>query len=450
MLQKPALLCLISILLTSCIRPQNYHLTPNSATVAIQFPDQKLGKKHPVTYFRKALAYESYIEFNAEGQLFDPRQVEAALGLINNLKHPKGSTSEQAVMMLLFVHGWKNNASEQSGNVWGFRRVLDLQAAKQNVPVIGVYIGWPGDATRFGKFFSFWNRESVADAVGAGYLDEVLEKLLIAVKGPGYLPAAGAPDSTAILIGHSFGGLVLERAMIRILQQLIDSHPGNSAIPAPADLTLLLNEAGPARQARPLLLELLRQNLTYSDSYQKQYPLLVAMTSDGDAATKIAFPGGEFISTNRPKTEVYATPDGKKLDEFGQSDSLPYNLLSPANMIALRSHMIMEAPNTADCVVYSKVHNRGYCVEKIPDPSGGPKVANTTPYWIMGLPQIFVPDHSSVFRPEMIQLVDDFVSRQMNVPPPPAPPPATSALIAPMNAVPAQKQAPLMLRRRGQ
>ena len=30
---------------------------------------------------------------------------------------------------------------------------------------------------------------------------------------------------------------------------------------------------------------------------------------------------------------------------------------------------------------------------------------NTTPYWIMQLPQVFVPDHSSVFQFYMLKLI---------------------------------------------
>jgi hypothetical protein len=385
---------LTALLLVGCIRPQNYH--PTTSTFAIQFPDQKVGR---VQYFAKALAYESYIEFDARGQLFDPSQVDRAAALIQTLKHTAAGV-DQPVTMFLFVHGWKNNASEDSGNVWGFRRILDEQAASQSTPVIGVYIGWPGDAAKFGKLLTFFNRESVADTVGGGDLDGVLSKLLVAVKGAGY-QTPGVVPSTAILIGHSFGGLVLERALIRIIEQQLAKYQANENIPAPADLMLLLNEAGPASQARPLLLDLIKDKVEYVDASGKPSPLIVAMTSDGDAATKLAFPASEFISGNRPKTVNFP-----QLDVFGQSDTLPYNLLSPANMVALRSHQIVQTSDLSHCDVSATIHKLGYCVERIP------AAANTTPYWIMALPQIFVPDHSSVFRREMIELIDAFAKQQ--------------------------------------
>jgi hypothetical protein len=391
----------------ACIRPESYR-PGNLSTVAFEIPAPH--SRNTVLYNHdggKQVVYEAYIEFDSSGHLFDEGQLTRAVNMIQALKHPADGP-ERPVSMFLFVHGWKNNASESSGNVWGFRDTLYRQASKLGTePAIGVYIGWPGDVTRVGKFFSFWNRESVANSVGGGELDGVLTKLLTAVKGANYSPNPGVRPSTAILIGHSMGGLVLERSAIRLIREQLAKYPTNASIPAPADLILLLNEAGPSSQARPFLLELLQDQVKYqSADSQSQLPLLVAMTSDGDAATKIAFPGGEYISPNRPKTLKFQTDAP---DPFGLSTTLPYNLLSPANTVALRSHEIVQiASQTNACLVSTTVHKRIYCVKPLDS-----KPANTTPYWIMPLPQIFVPDHSTIFRREMAQLVDDFVYRQL-------------------------------------
>ena len=387
-------------LLSSCIRPQSYR-PGTSSLAAFNVPVNRHAKETG-----SQVAYEAYIEFDARGHLFDEGQVERAVNMIQALKHPAGR-AEQPVSMFLFVHGWKNNASEASGNVWGFREILFRQAEKLgNEPAIGIYIGWPGDVTKVGKFFSFWNREGVADAVGGGELDSVLSKLLIAAKGADYRGNPGVQPSTAIMIGHSMGGLILERSAIRLITDQLAKYAPNEDIPAPADLIVLLNEAGPASQARPFLMDLLKEHVEYNGGAGGQpFPLLVAMTSDGDAATKIAFPGGEYLSPNRPAT-INIPPNAP--DVFGQKSTLPYNLLAPANLVALRSHQITQVPQaTADCLVTTTVHQRTYCVSPIK-----PQPANTTPYWIMALPQVFVPDHSSIFRDEMAQLIDDFVSRQ--------------------------------------
>jgi hypothetical protein len=397
-----------SLTLAGCIRPQNYH-TGASSALAIHFPGPKPKE---IPYFEEATAYEAYIELDASGHFFDRTQVDRAVALIQSLKHPAGG-GDQAVSMFLFVHGWKNNASEESGNVWGFRWMLDHYAARLPMPVVGVYIAWPGDVTRVGKFFSFWNRQSVANSVGAGDLDEALQRLLLATKEDGDKSRA----SNAVMIGHSFGGLVLERAAIRLINDQLAGVPNGGTIAPLADLTLLLNEAGPASQAHQFLKDLLNDHVHYEDSARKPYPLMVSMTSDGDAATKIAFPGGEFVSPDRPKTETLTG------DVFGQSDTLPYNLLSPANMVALRSHAISPIPlaNFCDGIPVT-VHGQRYCVAKIL-----PQPANTTPYWIMALPQIFVPDHSSVFRAEMVALIDAFLlESQVQLQAPSSPPPGPS------------------------
>ena len=53
-------------------------------------------------------------------------------------------------LVLTFVHGWKNNAAPDNGNVAGFEVALqDIYARLQrNRPVIGIYIGWRGNLIR--------------------------------------------------------------------------------------------------------------------------------------------------------------------------------------------------------------------------------------------------------------------------------------------------------------
>ena len=77
-------------------------------------------------------------------------------------------------------------------------------------------------------------------------MSKVLEGILKATKEERY---DGISD--AVLIGHSFGGLVLEKAAIRIIQEQLAELKTVQDLKPAADLVLLLNEAGPAWQARP-------------------------------------------------------------------------------------------------------------------------------------------------------------------------------------------------------
>ncbi len=379
-------LVLIGVLgLAGCIKPVNYH--PGKSVFAYDFKADN--------YFVNGRVYEAYVEFDEQGKLFpNAGQVDQATNLIRALKGP----TDRKLNVVFFVHGWKNNASEASGNVWGFRRMLDSIACQVNdpeAPTLGIYIGWPGAAANAGGFFTFWNRQAVGQTVGSGELSDVLKRLLKEVKGEGY-----AGKSTAIVVGHSFGGLVLERAIIKLLNEQLDQLQAGGSIEPPADLTVLLNEAGPAAQAKPLLERLTKDKITLEDAAGNQYPLLVSMTSTGDAATKIAFAGSNYFS--RPKAETFPR------DLFGQTTNTPYYLLTAANMVALQSHDIVITKSSTRKPVVTIGHvdgNDWAVVEK-------DERLNRTPYWIMQLPQTFVPDHSSIFRGEVITLLNSYLIRQ--------------------------------------
>lgn len=383
--------CLSSALLSiSCIQPKNYH--QNKSTILYQFPNND--------YFKGGQAYEAFIEFDERGRGFSNgiNQVEETLKLIDNLK--KGNHDK--VIVIVFVHGWKNNASEDSGNMWGFRRVLDEVASQQvepRPPVIGVYLGWPGASANVGKFFTFWSRHRVAEAVAKGDITGVLEKILIHTKGPDF-----DGPSYAVLVGHSFGGLIMEQAAINILTDFLDKvnlpEKGGERLP-PADLMVVLNEAGAADQARPFLVRLLKEKIEFTKDGEP-HPLLLSLTSAGDLATKLAFPGGQFVSTEKPsKWTIYNNPP----DPFGLASSRPYYYLTAANTVALQSHEITNTPSNEAIVNIPAVDGRDYFVVR----KGG--ATNTTPYWIIQIPQVFIPDHGSVFRPEVIALLRAFLVR---------------------------------------
>ncbi len=401
--QLHLLAALAALCLNGCIRAQNYHPPQTKSTFYYQFrsADPNYSGKHPPgqsydQYFHDSKAYEAYVEFDARGSVYRDKenqtvQLNAALALIKRVKNPDGKPA-QKIALYVFIHGWKNNASEDSGNVWGFRRFLsDIAYQHCDEPVIGVYIGWPGASLKGDAFLSFWNREPVADNVGNNEdLTNALRAILQAAKGTAYADH----DSTAVVIGHSFGGIVLERAATKLIREQLDQP--NPAAESPADLFVLVNEAGAGAIARPFLMDLAAKGVTYNDSHGNPHPLLLSMTSTGDVATKLAYPGGEFLSFNRPATENYSPPD-----RFGQESTLPYNLLTAANTIALQSHQIVPFISNAACDLNIKLTAKAsYCMNPVCQDR-----LNQTPYWIMQLPQVFVPDHSSVFQGNLLKLI---------------------------------------------
>jgi hypothetical protein len=380
---------------------------PNTAyrlkhpTYDFKFPD---NSQDP--HWFRASAGLSFIEFDDKGKLFSPIEVSAALNEID--KYKAQSTGGDA-LVVVFIHGWKNNASDDSGNVWGFRRALDeIAALSVDRPVVGIYIGWPGvgfpgQNSGFLEDLSFSNRESVANRVGAGDLRNTLVQIMQRTKGNDY-----QGKSSCILIGHSFGGLVLESAITPVLEDLIKQSPPGQKILSPADLIVLLNEAAPAGLAVRFLKYLKNENVTYSDDSGTNHPLLLSMTSSGDVATKFAFPGGQFISPSRPANLKKHPPD-----EFGIDSDLTYWLLTTANTVALQNHEfdsrtppLPPPDNVYVSVLVGPKLAFDFVRARVPNP-----IKNDTPYWVSQLPELFVPDHGTVFGCNFMYLLLNLLER---------------------------------------
>ena len=107
-------------------------------------------------------------------------KTEAGIGQSNNA---------EGIVIVLFAHGWKNNAAYDNENVQMFRAVLsELRKAEQNQSgpnphsprkIVGVYAGWRGLSAKWEPFkeLSFWERKNTAHQVGHGALTELLAEL---------------------------------------------------------------------------------------------------------------------------------------------------------------------------------------------------------------------------------------------------------------------------------
>ena len=392
MKRHSALLPLI-VGLTSCIPNQQYRVA------------NPVLRETPPAYCPAANGQFtlSFIEFDDMGELWSAKELDSAIAAI---KSAKG----KAPLVLIFIHGWKNNASDQSGNVWGFRCELGRIAYELNPlgrPVIGVYLGWRGDIVRGDtlKNLTFANRMTAAARIPGAHMTGAITQIMRETKG-----SDGKGDATLIVVGHSFGGLVLERAVTQALvERIAQAGEGGDGIQFPADLVVCLNEAGPALEAKQLLDLLWREHLGFSTRGGEQHPLLLSMTSEGDTATHLAFPGGQALSLLKVDLRKYDPPG----DEFGITDQTSYYLHTTANTEALQSHVIAPTPNpTVDCTkpgVYTCATIPGGKTYTVSQKAGA---KNTTPYWAMQMPVEFVPDHTNIFRPEFDALLYAFLNKR--------------------------------------
>ena len=270
---------LLAIVLASCAAYGPYH-----ANTASQPLNSVRGPKDG----RYKLAF---IEFNDQGSALDTSQRAAALEVIRQAPRP---------LLFVYIHGWQNNAN--SGDVCRFEHFIDSlsrfpEATGRKVNVIGVYVAWRGkDLTVPGlNLLTFWSRKSAGTAIAAqnGVLATVSELAL----------AARAPDKTfhhCVLLGHSFGGLVLENT---ISHSILDAGSEGARNTSPWDMAVAFNAADSSIGTRQLMSEL---------DYLYQYDPV----RHGYVARAPGTEGGSVLGENRPFLIILQSENDKATGQF--------------------------------------------------------------------------------------------------------------------------------------
>lgn len=340
----------------------------------------------------------AFVEFDDRGEMFDRTQLDRAVQEIRRVK--SAAVAGVRPVVALFVHGWKNNASESSGNVWGFRQLLaglKLQYGDE-VPVLGIYIGWRGAVVSAPilKEFTFFDRHGKSQNLPNAHMVEALLKIMQAAKG-----AEFEDDSTiSVLIGHSFGGAVLESALTEALMGMVLKGAPSGTVRWPATLIMLLNEAQEATRSYQLI-EALHANLPAREaclpSGQKQrpqVPAILSITSTGDSATRVAFPAAQSLARPFNSLRTYPQPNF-----LGLGSQTPMFFNTTAHLGEFRSHLMGRADEPdiqqawANCKPAIEALIEDVCYVVVEKPGA----RNRTPYWAMHMPTAIVPDHSTIF-----------------------------------------------------
>lgn len=187
----------------------------------------------------KANSLLSVLEFDDQGEMWDRNQLLGTLAAIENYKrqgHP--------VTLVVFVHGWKHDASDYSLNLTQFRSFVtnfatyfseqegtNTARGSERV-VVGVYLAWRGNTYEHNssvmraimwpfKQLSFYSRKSAATRVADVACTEAILSLSATVRMDVQTDTSlqnqantkARDDSKVIIIGHSMGGLIVERAV---------------------------------------------------------------------------------------------------------------------------------------------------------------------------------------------------------------------------------------------
>jgi pimeloyl-ACP methyl ester carboxylesterase len=329
----------MALVAAGCVRQQRFRFVP--ATTAC-FPETSTEKpvagprdQRPSLDCRRSQFKTAFIEFDEDGKMFDPNQQAAAFRL---LESEKARAADGKVITVVYIHGWKNNAAEAAPGgkpkdvekfqaamlELGYRAEKAAEATGAGpVPIVGIYLAWRGKTLMGPSWFTFaslWSRRNTANNIGDGPdLGVILNRIIEQTN-------AGNDRSRVLLIGHSFGARVLEHAIESKKVELYQTGTEPGVAKPRVDLVLYVNSANDSRlsMARVQALQAARLRVHHPDfdpaecagppaqaetaevhaSHCRDYPLLVAITSSGDSATKYLLPLANTINGDRLKPEL--------------------------------------------------------------------------------------------------------------------------------------------------
>lgn len=374
----------------------------------------------------KAEVPVAYIEFKADGSLADPPQFDAAKRVLD------GIPQDKPLVLVGYVHGWNNGSL--SGDVLKFKEVVGhlgrIGAQGQSFRVMGLYLAGPGAAYRplkemkspeAGKVswarpyspllwlpdqLTVWNRWGVAlDVASEGKLAGVIGDFTAAAHAHG-------PRDRAVLLGHSMGALVLEKAVVAPWAR----NRGRADARMP-DLVFTMNSAAPAVLAK--------QAVEYlGPGGGTDQPRVVSITSGADKATRgiaqAAFSFGRYAGWMK------RAADGRKEDAA-------YMHRTPGHSEPLISHHVERVrcedwrrpekgawllrvnlqgpcePNRLgpkEIAVYPKDEISGCPAEIWRFTSKGTRPKLSSPkYWIVQVPKALIRDHGDIWDPQAVSVM---------------------------------------------
>lgn len=365
-----------------------------------------------------------FVEYSERGNDFNPDQTNKLLSKITQ------ASDAGSVALVVFVHGWKHNASTDDGNVESFKEDLEHLAISKvagRKKLIGIYIGWRGTSF-YGlglENLTFWDRKATAEEIGRGGVTEFLVRLE-------HISAA-SKGNFMLTVGHSFGSAILLAALNdTLMQKMLDQQQGMSVKPF-GDAIVLLN---PAVEAELGLL--LKENSMKVGALKKPVPSLVyVVSSRADLPTNMAFPVGQFLGVDLTwdQTVLYrnyfghpyriaetsldhntignydAFRTGYMSDDVVDDSSVRYGAIASREPSAAG---VAAAPGKADPDKLGVWGFESYCSDDLAKATADrlPCFAND-PVGFISVPESFIKDHNDVFNDRVKSLLTAAVVKSM-------------------------------------
>lgn len=397
----------LALLLAGCAANQPYHLGEAPSETAVT---------PGATGSARDIYRLGFIEFDEQGDFWDREQLRQTVEAIRLTGRP--------VLLVTYIHGWQNNSNPtDAADVEQFRGLLarltaDKTVQNSGLQVFGVYLGWRGRvvhkvnpvvdaATWLSKQSSFYSRKNAATRISSSTpITEAIFTLIRTARRdtPGI--------SRCVVIGHSFGALVLEKALAQALVgTLLYEEPfvpgaeksRSNRVFKPADLILLVNSASESIYSKELI------DMYRDATPPRGAPHVIMISSDADTATGVAFPIGTKLS-NIPKL---LSGSFREYHEEGR-DTSQYNYFTrtPGHHDSLESHRLVElAKGTSELSADPfdlNLQNRAGAYENITLYTGTRfkwtqwqiqrQGRNETNYWVLHVPKEIIPGHGPIFE----------------------------------------------------
>ncbi|MGV3663262.1 MAG: hypothetical protein ACO1TE_24025 [Prosthecobacter sp.] len=256
------------------VKPQAYFTAPGSWKVDKSFIDD--SPRHPDTRYMVA-------EFQDDGQPWLKEQIAG-------LEREIGSFNPKTI--LLYTHGWHNDASTRSQKKGGDMRDLDtlLQSlhTARGVRIMAIYVGWRGEETTdfIGRWKTLDSRREVARDIGKS---RPFQQFLARVARAGH-----GVNANMVFAGHSLGAALMENAATQLI---CSSRPENDL----PHLFLLANSAELSYLSKANIAA-----INQHDSVRKRLqgtrllaPRVIAATSLGDSADEDINPLNSLLLRGR-------------------------------------------------------------------------------------------------------------------------------------------------------
>ncbi len=339
-------------------------------------------------------AYDvAFIEFGEQGSYQDPTQLQNAVDLIKRVPRP---------LVITYVHGWHHGA--RSADVEKFSGWLaEIAKSKliQNAGLrpVGIYLGWRGEITTMPvvRQFTFFSRKAAAERLASNF--DCYDA--IAAVSQAARESHGPTGQYTVLIGHSFGGLVVERAVAHAINAEMHGHAAADRS-LPADLILMVNPASDSVLTRQMIAAL------YSRHTENSRPFLVSLTSTGDAATGTAFPASTSLAaTTKVFNDVVVPGQDQRENERRFYTVTPGHNKFLINHETVKTAETMAAPgglNALQTNLSNHLKGDSFTTDGAPgrldlwhiQPIGDVDV----PYWDVKVDPAIIKDHGDIWNPK--------------------------------------------------